>query len=90
MRSKSRVHDAASLIKQQSISTPIQHASELPKWNYDGSSIGQAFGEDSGVILYPQAIFKDPFHGGNNILVICDAYTPTGEPIPTNKRHKAA
>ncbi|MBA0588451.1 hypothetical protein Gorai_001553, partial [Gossypium raimondii] len=22
--------------------------------------------------------------------VICDAYTPAGEPIPTNKRHKAA
>lgn len=76
----------------------------------------------------PQAIFKDPFRGGNNILVsvniiqvtndlyryccilcyerkmeyktdlvlfhmlkvICDAYTPQGEPIPTNKRHKAA
>lgn len=22
--------------------------------------------------------------------VICDAYTPAGEPIPTNKRHRAA
>ena len=21
---------------------------------------------------------------------MCDAYTPAGEPIPTNKRHKAA
>jgi glutamine synthetase len=73
-------------------------------------------------LLSPQAIFKDPFRGGNNILVrpvileswfilwyvdwnanifeinwiffsakvICDAYTPQGEPIPTNKRHKAA
>lgn len=72
----------------------------------------------------PQAIFKDPFRGGNNILVsnisfntlqtsrkihhvsfikypsasmtcilvkvICDSYTPSGEPIPTNKRHRAA
>ncbi|GJS01079.1 glutamine synthetase [Tanacetum coccineum] len=40
----------------------------------------------------PQAIFKDPFRRGNNILVhfknkvMCDAYTPAGEPIPTNKR----
>ncbi|BBG93269.1 AWPM-19-like family protein [Prunus dulcis] len=42
------------------------------------------------LILYPQAIFKDPFRGGNNILVICDAYTPQGEPIPTNKRARAA
>lgn len=22
--------------------------------------------------------------------VVCDAYTPAGEPIPTNKRHRAA
>lgn len=64
--------------------------SELPKWNYDGSSTGQAPGDDSEVILYPQAIFKDPFRGGNNILVMCDTYTPAGEPIPTNKRHRAA
>ncbi|KAG7018669.1 hypothetical protein SDJN02_20540 [Cucurbita argyrosperma subsp. argyrosperma] len=76
--------------KSRTISKPVEHPSELPKWNYDGSSTGQAPGEDSEVILYPQAIFKDPFRGGNNILVICDAYTPAGEPIPTNKRHRAA
>ncbi|KNA08496.1 hypothetical protein SOVF_162110, partial [Spinacia oleracea] len=64
--------------------------SELPKWNYDGSSTVQTPGQDSEVILYPQAIFRDPFRGGNNILVICDAYTPAKEPIPANKRHKAA
>ncbi|KAJ9696290.1 hypothetical protein PVL29_008498 [Vitis rotundifolia] len=76
--------------KSRTISKPVKHPSELPKWNYDGSSTGQAPGEDSEVILYPQAIFKDPFRGGNNILVICDSYTPAGEPIPTNKRHGAA
>ncbi|KAJ8500475.1 hypothetical protein OPV22_011027 [Ensete ventricosum] len=76
--------------KSRTISKPVEHASELPKWNYDGSSTGQAPGEDSEVILYPQAIFKDPFRGGNNILVICDSYTPSGDPIPTNKRHRAA
>ncbi|KAF3607870.1 hypothetical protein DY000_02050651 [Brassica cretica] len=27
---------------------------------------------------------------GNNILVMCDAYMPAGNPIPTNKRHNAA
>ncbi|KAI9194378.1 hypothetical protein LWI28_005436 [Acer negundo] len=76
--------------KSRTISKPVKHPSDLPKWNYDGSSTGQAPGEDSEVILYPQAIFKDPFRGGNNILVICDSYTPAGEPIPTNKRHRAA
>ncbi|KAK6930054.1 Glutamine synthetase, N-terminal domain [Dillenia turbinata] len=76
--------------KSRTITKPIEHPSELPKWNYDGSSTGQAPGEDSEVILYPQAIFRDPFRGGKNILVICDCYTPAGEPIPTNKRHRAA
>ncbi|KAE8714563.1 Glutamine synthetase leaf isozyme [Hibiscus syriacus] len=83
--------------KSRTISKPVEHPSELPKWNYDGSSTGQAPGDDSEVILYPQAIFKDPFRGGNNILVgthqscvLCDAYTPAGEPIPTNKRARAA
>lgn len=69
---------------------PVCDPSELPKWNYDGSSTGQAPGEDSEVILYPQAIFKDPFRRGNNILVMCDSYTPDGKPIITNHRAKAA
>ncbi|KAG2710802.1 hypothetical protein I3843_04G046000 [Carya illinoinensis] len=76
--------------KARTLPGPVSDPSKLPKWNYDGSSTGQAPGEDSEVILYPQAIFRDPFRGGNNILVICDAYTPAGEPIPTNKRHHAA
>ncbi|KAG6383444.1 hypothetical protein SASPL_156804 [Salvia splendens] len=76
--------------KARTLPGPVSDPSQLPKWNYDGSSTGQAPGEDSEVILYPQAIFRDPFRRGNNILVICDAYTPAGEPIPTNNRHKAA
>ncbi|CAN1284140.1 Glutamine synthetase leaf isozyme, chloroplastic [Linum perenne] len=56
--------------KSRTIDKPVKHPSELPKWNYDGSSTGQAPGEDS--------------------EVICDTYTPAGEPIPTNKRHRAA
>ncbi|KAJ1698864.1 hypothetical protein LUZ63_007376 [Rhynchospora breviuscula] len=76
--------------KARTIKGPITDVSQLPKWNYDGSSTGQAPGEDSEVILYPQAIFKDPFRKGNNILVMCDCYTPQGDPIPTNKRYQAA
>ncbi|MEJ1872732.1 glutamine synthetase beta-grasp domain-containing protein, partial [Escherichia coli] len=67
--------------KARTLSGPVSDPSELPKWNYDGSSTGQAPGEDSEVIIYPQAIFKDPFRRGNHILVMCDAYTPAGEPI---------
>jgi glutamine synthetase len=59
---------------------------QLPQWNYDGSSTGQAPGEDSEVIIRPRAIFKDPFRPGDNILVLTDTYTPAGEPLPTNTR----
>jgi glutamine synthetase len=62
---------------------------ELPEWNYDGSSTGQAPGHNSEVIIKPQAIFRDPFRGGDNILVMCDTYEPNGTPIPTNTRHPA-
>ena len=62
----------------------------LPRWNFDGSSTGQAPGDDSEVILRPCRIFKDPFRpradGVDNILVMCDTYTPGGEPLPTNTR----
>ena len=62
----------------------------LPKWNFDGSSTGQAPGDDSEVVLRPCRIFRDPFRprddGLDNILVMCDTYTPAGEPLPSNAR----
>ena len=65
----------------------------MPKWNFDGSSTDQAPGDDSEVILRPCRIFKDPFRarsdGLYNILVMCDTWTPQGEPLPTNARAKA-
>ncbi|KAI0523226.1 hypothetical protein KFK09_005620 [Dendrobium nobile] len=75
--------------KAKTLPGPVTDPSQLPKWNYDGSSTDQAIGEDSEVILYPQAIYKDPFRKGQNILVMCDCYTPTGKPIPSNKRYNA-
>ncbi|XP_073295655.1 glutamine synthetase cytosolic isozyme-like isoform X1 [Primulina huaijiensis] len=76
--------------KARTLPGPVADASELPKWNFDGSSTGQAPGADSEVVIYPQAIFPDPFRRGSHMLVMCDTYTPSGEPIPTNKRHRAA
>lgn len=78
MRSKTKTLD--------SMPTSIK---DLPDWNYDGSSTNQAPGSDSEVIIKPAAIFKDPFRGGDNILVMCDTYTPDGTPLPTNKRANA-
>jgi len=62
---------------------------DLSDWNYDGSSTGQAPGEDSEVVIKPRAIYRDPFRGGNNVLVMTDTYDPKGNPIPTNTRHMA-
>lgn len=62
---------------------------DLPIWNFDGSSTNQAPGDDSEVLLKPAAIFKDPFRGGNNILVLCDCYKPDMTPINNNTRDDA-
>ena len=62
--------------------------SELPHWNYDGSSTGQADGHYSEIIIKPQKIFKDPFRN-NGLLVMCDTYLPNGDPHITNKRYMA-
>mmetsp|Transcript_4206 Transcript_4206/g.9980 ORF Transcript_4206/g.9980 Transcript_4206/m.9980 type:complete len:415 (-) Transcript_4206:176-1420(-) len=65
-------------------------ADTLPSWNFDGSSTDQAPGDDSEVILKPQRIFADPFRprsdGQKNILVMCDTYTPAGDPLESNSR----
>lgn len=83
--------------KTRTLQEAPKSVEDLPTWNYDGSSTGQAPGDDSEVYLKPVRIFKDPFRRGDNILVLCDAYAPpkvgeTGEavsptPIPTNSRY---
>jgi glutamine synthetase len=62
---------------------------DLPEWNFDGSSTGQAEGHDSEVIIKPRVIFPDPFRKNNNIIVLCDTYLPNGQPHTTNNRSKA-
>jgi len=75
--------------KTRTLNSKPSSASDLPKWNYDGSSTGQAPGEDSEVILVPVAVFPDPLRGGDNVLVMCEAETPDGVAIPTNTRRFA-
>lgn len=61
---------------------------EFPEWNFDGSSTGQASGENSEIILKPRAVFRDPLrdNGSSNYLVLCDTYNPDGTPALHNNR----
>ena len=59
---------------------------DIPEWNYDGSSTNQASGEDSEIIIKPRCLFKDPFRGDSDYMVMCDTYHPNGEPHKTNYR----
>jgi len=74
--------------KSKTLPKKDYQVSDLPDWDYDGSSTKQATGESSEVIIKPQAIFKDPFRK-DGLLVLCDTYLPSGLPHPTNKRHNA-
>lgn len=56
-------------------------------WNYDGSSTYQANDSDSDMYLIPVALFKDPFRGGKNKLVICEVRRHNQTPVETNRRH---
>ncbi len=69
---------------------PPASVSELKEWNFDGSSTNQAPGDNSDVFLRPVAIFKDPFRGGANILVLCECYDNDGSPNASNYRAHCA
>jgi glutamine synthetase len=75
------------IAKTRTLDQDIKSAKELPWWNFDGSSTGQAEGSNSDVYLKPVSIYKDPFTLGKNILVMCETYKynkePTGNSLMT-------
>jgi len=74
--------------KTRTIFKEPKSVEDLPEWNFDGSSTGQAPGEDSDVYLRPVAIFPDPFRGGKNILVLTECWNADGSPNKFNHRHE--
>jgi hypothetical protein len=53
-------HDLRSKARSFPGKPPKSHL-DCPEWNFDGSSTGQAPGNDSEVLLRPVAMFRDPF-----------------------------
>jgi glutamine synthetase len=66
---------------------------DIPEWNYDGSSTGQAdSNKNTEVILKPCRLFKNPLLSipkRNSYLVLCDTYDIDFNPLPTNHRYHA-
>jgi len=73
--------------KSRTLNFIPQKVSELPEWNYDGSSTYQSEGSNSDTYLIPVAMYRDPFRLGNNKLVMCDTYKYNRKPTESNKRH---
>ena len=76
--------------------TKIIYSNETPKldnlpiWNYDGSSTGQASGTDSEIFLHPVTMFKDPFRKNHTaFLVWCTCYDKNKNPLNNSHRIKA-
>lgn len=59
---------------------------DIPDWNYDGSSTGQASGNDSEIVIKPKSMFKNPFRKPCDYIVLCDTYLPNNEPLYNNNR----
>lgn len=62
-------------------------ASELPIWNFDGSSTYQSDGSNADVYLLPVQVYSDPFRGGDNKLVLCETISYDKKPTESNTRH---
>ncbi|KAF7793655.1 hypothetical protein EIP86_004770 [Pleurotus ostreatoroseus] len=75
--------------RKATVTKKVTSIDQLRVWDFDGSSTNQAPGTDSDVYLRPAAIFKDPFRGGDNILVLAECYNNDGTPNKTNFRHHA-
>ena len=60
----------------------------LPHWSFDGSSTGQATGDNSDCILAPiRAVTDTVRNDGKSVMVLCEVLNPDGTPHATNHRH---
>merc|ERR1711981_654232 len=74
----------------RTLSKEPKAVSELPNWNFDGSSTDQAEGHNSDCYLIPCAMFRDPFRRDPNKLVMCEVRDFEMKPVASNKRASCA
>jgi len=72
--------------KSRTLDHPPTCIKDVPVWNFDGSSTGQAEGKDSDVYLWPVRIYKDPFRLDEHKIVLCETCAPDGSPKESNHR----
>jgi len=72
--------------KTKTVDKVPQQPSDLPIWNFDGSSTEQAEGNNSDVYIHPVALYNDPFRKAPNKIALCETYTFDGEACKTNLR----
>lgn len=75
--------------KTKVLDNEVNSVDELPIWNFDGSSTNQAEGTDSEVMLIPRALYRDPFRGDPNKIVLCETQRPDGSYLENSHRHWA-
>lgn len=72
--------------KTKILNNAVRLVTELPDWNFDGSSTYQATGNFSDCLLKPVCFVSDPIRGGDNILVMCEVYNANNTPHVSNTR----
>ena len=73
--------------KARVVSVPENPAvADFAEWSFDGSSTGQAEGNDSDCILIPVRVYNDPFRGQGNYIVLCEVDKANGFAHESNSR----
>lgn len=64
----------------------VRDITELPIWNFDGSSTKQSTGRFSDVFLHPKRVYTDPWKSAPHVLVLCECWDDESTPNAYNTR----
>ena len=87
--SKNNFRSKIKVINEKDSLPTLYHSAveDFPVWNYDGSSTGQAKGDDTEVILKPVYKCNNPFLGDmSGFLVLCETFDTKNNPLSNNFR----